>query len=234
MSSRAARLSAPGTTRNARAAPTAAVAAGAAFCSRAAKTALARCLGREAGGASAARRQSAAAATGVPRRDRIPTTTAAARSRSASAALPDRRVETTRAQRLPLRETFAGAEPLLEREVNPLDELDGHRVPEHCVRPPRLDGPVVERPQQRLGYPLELDSDLLHPRDGTDAAAGGGVANARSSPRMPRAMTRREPQSFPYAVGSRAIEHVVTSTSARSALGVRSIVSQPGHAPAGC
>jgi hypothetical protein len=78
--------------------------------------------------------------------------------------LPDCRVERTRAQRLPLREGLTGAEALPEREVDPLHELDGHRVSKHRVRAPRLDGTVVERPEKGLGHPLELDRNGAHDR----------------------------------------------------------------------
>ena len=62
---------------------------------------------------------------------------------------------------LPLREALARAESFPEWVVDPLDELHGLRIVEHRVGPPRLDRPVVERPQQGLGNPLQLHGHLL-------------------------------------------------------------------------
>jgi hypothetical protein len=65
----------------------------------------------------------------------------------------------------PLRKVFARPEPLSERKVDPLDELDRHRIAKDGIRAARFDGAMVERPQQRLGHVLELDRDPLHARD---------------------------------------------------------------------
>ena len=52
--------------------------------------------------------------------------------------------------------TRGGAEALLEREVDPLEQLDGLRVVDDAVGPPRLGGAHVEGPQRRLRNALKL------------------------------------------------------------------------------
>jgi hypothetical protein len=74
----------------------------------------------------------------------------------------DRAVEAERAQRLPLGERLARAEPLLERKVDLPQKLDCLRVAKGGSGTTCLDGAVVERPQQRLGHPVELDSETFH------------------------------------------------------------------------
>ena len=66
-------------------------------------------------------------------------------------------VEAAGAKRLPLREPAARAESLAEREVDPAHELHRERIGEDGIRAPRLDCPVVERPEERLGDSVELD-----------------------------------------------------------------------------
>jgi hypothetical protein len=71
-------------------------------------------------------------------------------------------VEPPHPQRLPLRQpAVAGPEPLRERVVDRVDELDRLRIVQHRIRPPRLDRPVIQRPQQRLGHASQLDRHTL-------------------------------------------------------------------------
>jgi hypothetical protein len=70
----------------------------------------------------------------------------------------DRLVEAQRAQSLALREQrVRRPEPLGEREVDPVDQLDRHRIVQHRVVPACLGRAEVERPEQRLGNARELD-----------------------------------------------------------------------------
>src|SRR4051812_23294683 len=70
----------------------------------------------------------------------------------------DSTVEGPRPEGLPLRETGARrAEALLEREVDCVQQLDGHRVVEHRIVPARLARTVIERPHECLRNALKID-----------------------------------------------------------------------------
>jgi hypothetical protein len=69
-----------------------------------------------------------------------------------------------------LRLTEAAPEPLLEGVVDQIDELDRLRVVDDRIGPERLHGPLVERPEQRLGQVAELDPDLLRNHQGSNLA----------------------------------------------------------------
>ena len=73
-----------------------------------------------------------------------------------------RPVEAASPESLPLRERLAAPEALREGEVDPLHELDRERIVDDRVGPPRLDGAVPQRPEERPRDRIEADADAGH------------------------------------------------------------------------
>ncbi len=136
----------------------------------------------------------------------------------------DARVEGRRPQALPLGPRAAAAQPLGERVVHALDQLDGERIADHAVRPGRFLRAVVQRPQQGL-------------RDAREFRANAAVVHERTPPQQP---PTRSPAAGAGARSQRTRRTDITAPGAAATCERRhaslSLIMQPAwimHIPSG-